>query len=422
MNRLALPDKGALYGDRFRVIVSTDIGGSDPDDFQSMVHYLLYSDMFDTEGIISSAWGAGRASDILTVIDKYEQDYPNLKTYSDHYPTPDYLRSVTRQGEIDFAPYKGYRTSTPGSQLIVDCARKDDDRPLYILGWGLLEDIAQALHDAPDIVDKLRVHYIGGPNKKWGLNAYEYIVKNFPQLWIIEDNSSYRGWFNGGNMEKDLGNHSFVVEHAMKHGALGEFFGSLLDGVIKMGDTPTVAWLLRGIPEIPEQSSWGGRYEHTYNRPHRTYNRVTTLDDEVEIFEVIEFVFDGPQIDVDMDTPVFYLVVDEQEFEGFYCGDGKYKVRFMPKSCKEWSYVTKSDIEKLNGIKGQFVSVPEKAETRLDNGQHLTNWWTDILDPEYSEGPHKGAKTVNMWREEFLRSFEDRFNRCIKPCDDNSQK
>ena len=31
-----------------RVIVSTDIGGGDPDDFQSMVHYLVYADRFDT--------------------------------------------------------------------------------------------------------------------------------------------------------------------------------------------------------------------------------------------------------------------------------------------------------------------------------------------------------------------------------------
>ncbi len=45
---------GALTGERHRVIVSTDIGGTDPDDFQSMVHYLVYADVFDTEGIISS--------------------------------------------------------------------------------------------------------------------------------------------------------------------------------------------------------------------------------------------------------------------------------------------------------------------------------------------------------------------------------
>ena len=51
---------GALDGVRHRVLVSTDIGGTDPDDQQSMVHFLLYADMFDVEGIVSSPYGRGR--------------------------------------------------------------------------------------------------------------------------------------------------------------------------------------------------------------------------------------------------------------------------------------------------------------------------------------------------------------------------
>ena len=34
----------APAAERPRVVVSTDIGGTDPDDFQSMVHLLLYAD------------------------------------------------------------------------------------------------------------------------------------------------------------------------------------------------------------------------------------------------------------------------------------------------------------------------------------------------------------------------------------------
>jgi len=45
---------GAIDGNRYRVIVSTDIGGGDEDDIQSMIHYLVYSDLFDTEGLIIS--------------------------------------------------------------------------------------------------------------------------------------------------------------------------------------------------------------------------------------------------------------------------------------------------------------------------------------------------------------------------------
>ena len=79
---------GALAGNRYRVIISTDIGGSDEDDIQSMVHYFLYSDLLDTEGIISSPTGKGRKKEILEVIDKYEKDYPKLKNHSDKYPRP----------------------------------------------------------------------------------------------------------------------------------------------------------------------------------------------------------------------------------------------------------------------------------------------------------------------------------------------
>ncbi len=410
---MSLPNKGALYGERYRVIVTTDIGGSDPDDFQSMVHFLLYSNLFDVEGLVSAAWGAGRISDIFTVIDEYEKDFPKLIKHADNYPTPDYLRSITRQGAIDIAPYKGYTKATQASELIIECARKDDDRPLFLLMWGLLEDLAQALHDAPDIVDKLRVNYIGGPNKKWGLNAYEYILREFPNLWIIEDNSTYRGWFNGGDMTGDLGNDTFVSTHIAGHGHLGDYFATKLKGVIKMGDTPTVTYLLNGEPLCPEKDSLGGRFERVYNRPHRTYTRNTTLEDKVEIFEVIEFIFDGPVINNPIETKAYFtMIVDKQNFDGFYDGEGKYKIRFMPKEVKEWSYEIKSDIEELNGQKGQFVSVPEDRKNREDKGQQLTNWWADVLDEEWAEGAHMGAKTLNQFREVFLRSFEERMSWC----------
>src|SRR4051794_15564047 len=39
---------------RPRILISTDIGGTDPDDNQSMIHFLMYSNRFNTEGLISS--------------------------------------------------------------------------------------------------------------------------------------------------------------------------------------------------------------------------------------------------------------------------------------------------------------------------------------------------------------------------------
>ncbi len=171
---------GALEGVRHRVIVTSDIGGTDPDDFQSMAHLLLYGDVLDIEGLVSSPFDQRGKEHILRVIDAYERDYPNLRTHSEKYPTADALRAISKQGGKKMAPYSGLRGTSEGSEWIVRCARRDDPRPLHVLVWGALEDVAQALHDAPDILPKLRVYYIGGPNKKWGAGCLPLRRHPFP--------------------------------------------------------------------------------------------------------------------------------------------------------------------------------------------------------------------------------------------------
>src|SRR6185312_14000907 len=54
--------------ERRRVIVSSDIGGTDEDDNQSMAHLFLYADTLDLEGLIASPYGPGRKRDILGAI------------------------------------------------------------------------------------------------------------------------------------------------------------------------------------------------------------------------------------------------------------------------------------------------------------------------------------------------------------------
>ncbi|MBU6174982.1 MAG: DUF1593 domain-containing protein, partial [Planctomycetes bacterium] len=75
-------DRCSLIDERYRVIVSTDIGGTDPDDFQSMVHLFAYADVLDLEGLISSPYGPGRKEHILEVIDCYEKDFDRWKSRS----------------------------------------------------------------------------------------------------------------------------------------------------------------------------------------------------------------------------------------------------------------------------------------------------------------------------------------------------
>ena len=137
--------------------------------------YLLYADLFDTEGIISSPPKAGRKKDIIEVIDVYEKDFPKLKKYSKHYPTPEYLRSIAKQGATGPAPEAGFSKQTEGSKHIIECAHRDDPRPLYVLVWGSITDVAQALHDDPSIKEKIRVYFVASWNLQHDKNAFRYI-------------------------------------------------------------------------------------------------------------------------------------------------------------------------------------------------------------------------------------------------------
>ena len=298
---------GALAGERSRVLVSSDIGGGDPDDYQSMVHFLMYADLFDVEGLVSSPPLQGRVEHILETIDVYEKDYPALLRHSSTYPTPAQLRSVAKQGAIDRWPDNGVGEPTDGSRWIVERARAKDDRPLYVLVWGSITDIAQAVHDAPDIKGKLRVYAIGSWNTHNDRGARNYLFNEHPDLWWIESDSVFRGMYVGGTQDGEWGNKEFLEQHVRGHGALGDFLIGKL-GAIKMGDTPSVLYVLLGNPDDPTAPSWGGSFVKT---------------------------------------------------------------------------------------------------------DHGPNYWTDPKAPELAEGKYPGAKTVNLWRMDYLKDWRDRMDRLV---------
>ncbi len=256
--------------EKLRVIVSTDIGGGDPDDHQSMVHFLVYSDVFDTEGLISSPPQSGRVKDIFDCVDAYEKDYSNLKSWSSDYPSPEDLRELTRQGALDSQQGELPDTEiSPGAQLIVKRAMVEDERPLYVLVWGSITDVAQAVHADPGIKSSLRVYSIGSWNTRNGVKEREYLYNHHPDLWWIESDTTFRGMYLGGDQGGDLGNQSFPEKHVRGHGALGDLFMRKKSD-IKMGDSPSVLYLLNGDPRQPEAPHWGGSFVRPdpENRPH----------------------------------------------------------------------------------------------------------------------------------------------------------
>jgi hypothetical protein len=287
------------------------------------------------------------------------------------------------------------------------------------LVWGGIDDLAQALHDAPDILSKLRVYFIGGPNKKWSVDAYNYIEQNHKQLWIIEANSTYAGWFIGGKQSDDLGNASFVAAHVTGHGALGEFFakGIRFDAktrsAVKMGDTPSVAYLLHGKPDDPSHESWGGQFVRAWERPHKLFDRLTTADDTFEQFGVFELALSVA--DRASGHPEAQLQIENQSLKGFVDAKGALRFRFSPKEAKVYHYTIRANTPALDGKSGALTSVRPPVDAALRPSSLLPHWWTDDPAPAIAEGPHLGAKTVNRWRQEFLRDFAARLLRCKSP-------
>ena len=400
---------GEAYSDvKQRVIVCSDIGGTDPDDFQSMIHYLMYADRFQTEGLISSPFGKGRKEHILQIIDLYEKDFDALSKHGD-FPDPNYLRSVTKQGAEKKAIGKGWGKSTEGSEWIIKKVKEKSDQPLWILVWGGLEDLAQALHDAPKIASKIKVYWIGGPNKKWSVHSYFYIASNFPDLWMIEANSTYRGWFIDNDAKPELKNDQFYKNQIMWKGNLGTDFGKYYFGSIKMGDTPSVAYLLNGDPDDPAGESWGGSFTKLSYSAYNHFKRHTSTSDTIPTYSVIEWDFDAGEFGLD-ESHEIWMLIDGQRIDGFYAGSGIFKVRFSPKRIGNWKYEIKCTSKTLYGQSGEFVSVnPWPGDENAQN-MRLNNWWSDKTDEDLYLDQYQGAKTISKWREDYLVDWAKRFS------------
>ncbi len=393
-----------------RIIVSTDIGGTDPDDFQSIIHLFMYADLFEIEGLISSPYGPGRKSDILDMIDLYEKDLPKLVKHSSGFPAPDELKAMTKQGTIDAAPFKGWSESTEGSKWIIQAAKKPSDQPLWILVWGGLEDLAQALHDAPEITEKIRVYWIGGPNKKWSVNSYAYIAENHPDLWMIEANATYRGWFLDEDSPDDLSNDNFYGNFIKEYGELGVDFKNHYGGSIKMGDTPSLAYLMHGEPEDPTSESWGGSFVKIGHSTKDLFERNTTVRDTITVYSVIEWYFEGPEIDIPRDSACFTAEILGQKWPGYYMGSGKYGIRYSSKRPEVGSYRFTSNIPGFQEQSGQYTSVNPWPGVQKDDDIVLGNhWYGDDPNPEYFIDEQQGAQTVAQWRSEFLKDWVKRW-------------
>jgi hypothetical protein len=86
-----------------------------------------------------------------------------------------------------------------------------------------------------------------------------------------------------------------------------------------------------------------------------------TASDKIERWGIFELSLSGPSggnpfTDVDL-CAEFKQNGRTFQPEGFYDGDGIYRIRFMPDALGEWTYVTKSSRRELDGKKGKFTCI-----------------------------------------------------------------
>jgi hypothetical protein len=113
----------------------------------------------------------------------------------------------------------------------------------------------------------------------------------------------------------------------------------------------------------------------------------------VERWDIFELALDGPMkgnpfVDVSFGAQFVYKhrIVD---VDGFYDGDGVYKVRFMPDTEGAWTYTTRGNADVLDGKAGAFDCIPASA------GNHGPVRVRDTYHFAYEDGtPHFSVGTT----------------------------
>lgn len=264
---------------KHRVIILTDIE-ADPDDTQSLVRLLLYSNQIDIQGLVAttSCWMQNKINpeSIARVIRGYGKVQPNLLKHESGYPESEELLSLIKKGlPVYGMDGVGDGKDSEGSEWIIKVLEEQDDRPLWVSVWGGVNTLAQSLHkikqtksksEAQRMISKLRVYTISDQDDS-GL----WIRNTFPELFYIVspgDHYASATWTGINTYINGIDNRSisnaWIAENIQQdHGPLGAEYPDVAWGV--EGDTPAFLSLIpNGLnaPEHPEWGAWGGRYAH----------------------------------------------------------------------------------------------------------------------------------------------------------------
>lgn len=284
------------FSQKQRVLVLSDIE-NEPDDAESLVRFLSYSNMWDVEGIIAttSTHMKNKIADyrMHEIVAAYGKVRNNLILHEKGFPTEDYLHGILKKGLPVFGMEGvGKDKDSEGSDWIISVVDKADNRPLWITVWGGPNCLAQALWkvsrtrsaaELEKFVAKLRVYAISDQD-----DTGSWIRKTFPNLFYIVSPGYYdystwagisgekMGQFSGP--DSNLVSNEWLLENVRtNHGALGAEYPEWK--FIMEGDSPSFLYLIDnglGSPENPNYGSWGGRYDLYIPRYRNFYSETET--------------------------------------------------------------------------------------------------------------------------------------------------
>ena len=261
-----------------RVIILTDIE-ADPDDTQSLIRLLLYSNEIDIKGLIAttSVWKKTSVApeSIKKIIQAYGKVQPNLMKHEAGFPSAAALSMLVKQGLPKYGMQGvGEGKDSEGSEWIIKVLEEKDERSLWVSVWGGANTLAQALYkiektrtkaEAKKLIAKLRVYTISDQD-----DSGIWIRNNFPDLfYIVSPGDDYGSatWSAINTVVKGINNdvisNNWLAQNIQQgHGTLGAAYPDVAYGM--EGDTPSWLNLIpNGLsdPEHPDWGGWGGRYE-----------------------------------------------------------------------------------------------------------------------------------------------------------------
>lgn len=256
-----------------RVVITAD---PELDDLNSLIRFILYSSDVKVEGLIYTSsqfhWkgdGTGTkktfpnreytryglkicpceswrwAKDerfIHDVVEAYEKSYPNLKVHNPEYPTPEYLKSKVKWGNIEFDG--DISKDSEGSDHIKSLMLDNEPGKLYITAWGGGSTIARALKSIQDqyqsapewnsIREKINNKVVLLPSGDQDDTYRDYIKPNWPDIEYRQFSGGPRYGY-GAQLGASKGDSiyltpAWIADNITARGPLGEMYRYWGDG------------------------------------------------------------------------------------------------------------------------------------------------------------------------------------------------